>query len=87
MSGLSSPKTSRIMLVAGLIVVWLMVLVAGWYFISKSPQVPERYAALGGDFTLTSSQGPVSLSDFRGKVMGCFFRLHALPGYMFGRPE
>jgi protein SCO1/2 len=73
MTELSSPKTSRIMLISGLILVWLMALVAGWYFMSKSPQVPERYAALGGDFTLTSSKGPVSLADFRGQVVVVFF--------------
>jgi protein SCO1/2 len=57
----------------GLFVVWLIVLAGGWYFMFKSPQVPERYAALGGDFTLTSSQGPVSLADFRGQVVVIFF--------------
>ncbi len=72
-SGLTSPKTSRRMLITGLIVVWLAVLAAGLYFIFKSPQVPERYAALGGDFTLTSSQGPVSLHDFQGQVVVVFF--------------
>lgn len=73
MSGLSKSKYSRLVLIAGLIGVWLMVLAAGWYFIFKSPQVPERYAALGGDFTLTSSQGPVSLTEFRGQVVVIFF--------------
>ena len=71
--GLPQAKVSRLTLMAGLVTVWLIVLAAGWYFIFKSPQVPERYAALGGDFTLTSNQGPVSLADFRGQVVVVFF--------------
>ena len=31
------------------------------------------YAHLGGDFTLNSDKGPVSLSDFRGKVVPVYF--------------
>lgn len=33
----------------------------------------EPYAHLGGDFTLNGAQGPVSLSDFRGKVVPLYF--------------
>ncbi|MEA3273749.1 MAG: SCO family protein [Pseudomonadota bacterium] len=37
-------------------------------------EVPETAEApLGGDFTLVSSRGPVSLQDFRGKVVMLFF--------------
>ena len=39
----------------------------------KSLQEPEGYRDLGGDFTLTSDQGPVSLADFRGKVVPIYF--------------
>jgi len=70
---LPKAKCSRLTLMAGLVVVWLIVLAAGWYLMFKSPQVPERYAAIGGDFTLTSSQGPVSLADYRGQVVIVFF--------------
>ena len=31
------------------------------------------YADLGGDFTLMSDRGPVSLQDFRGKVVAIYF--------------
>jgi protein SCO1/2 len=72
-SGLPQAKVSRLTLIAGLVTVWLVVLAGGWYFMFKSPQVPERYATLGGDFTLISSQGPVSLADFRGQVVAIFF--------------
>ncbi len=34
---------------------------------------PQGYADLGGDFTLTSDHGPVSLHDFRGKVVPIYF--------------
>lgn len=71
--GCPKAKNSRLALMLGLIMVWLIVLVAGWYLMFKSPSVPERYAAIGGDFTLTSSQGPVSLADFRGQVVLIFF--------------
>ncbi len=33
----------------------------------------DGYADLGGDFTLLSDQGPVSLEDFRGKVVAIYF--------------
>lgn len=39
----------------------------------KSLQQPEGYPDLGGDFTLTSDLGPVSLADFRGKVVPIYF--------------
>jgi len=70
---LPKAKCSRLTLMAGLVAVWLIVLAAGWYLMFKSPQVPERYAAIGGDFTLTSSQGPVSLANYRGQVVIIFF--------------
>ena len=39
--------------------------------------LPEKkdnpYAHLGGEFTLDSDKGPVSLSDFRGKVVPIYF--------------
>lgn len=33
----------------------------------------QGYADLGGDFTLTSDRGPVSLADLRGKVVPIYF--------------
>ena len=38
---------------------------------------PKGYPGLGGDFTLQSANGPVSLSDFRGKAVLLYF------GYTF----
>jgi len=37
------------------------------------PEAPSGYPDLGGDFTLVSDQGPVSLEDFRGKVVAIYF--------------
>lgn len=34
---------------------------------------PNPLAAVGGDFTLASESGPVSLQDFRGKVVTLYF--------------
>ena len=39
---------------------------------SKQP-APGGYADLGGDFTLVSDAGPVSLADLRGKVVPIYF--------------
>ena len=39
----------------------------------KGKPQPQGYADLGGDFTLTSDRGPVSLQDFRGKVVPIYF--------------
>jgi protein SCO1/2 len=55
----------------------LAVLIAGVAFFWQ-PEIPERplptaVIAAGGDFTLQSASGPVSLSDFRGKVVLLYF--------------
>lgn len=57
----------------GLIVLFLAAIAAGvWLAASRDPE-PPRHAAgsptIGGDFTLTGANGPVSLHDFRGKVV------------------
>lgn len=39
----------------------------------KQQTQANGYADLGGDFTLTSDQGPVSLQDLRGKVVPIYF--------------
>lgn len=39
----------------------------------QKPPPASGYADLGGDFTLMSDQGPVSLHDFRGKVVPIYF--------------
>jgi protein SCO1/2 len=46
-----------------------------WAGLRTMPQEQARtgYADLGGDFTLMSDQGPVSLEDLRGKVVPIYF--------------
>lgn len=39
----------------------------------KDKAQPAGYADLGGDFTLASDSGPVSLQDFHGKVVPIYF--------------
>jgi hypothetical protein len=39
----------------------------------------KGYPDLGGDFTLTSDQGPVSLADLRGKVVPIYFGFTSCP--------
>jgi protein SCO1 len=62
-----------LMAIAGLLAALVLGLVIFW-----QPELPERplpRAALpeGGDFTLQSAGGPVSLKDFRGKVVLVYF--------------
>ena len=68
------PKTLRI-----LSVLLAIAALAGGYSASRLLQQPEpvQVPPLGGEFTLQSSAGPVSLSDFRGKVVLIYF------GYTF----
>jgi protein SCO1/2 len=63
----------RILLaIAGLLLALVVGLALFWH-----PEVPERSlphsAAGGGDFTLQAASGPVSLSDYRGKVVLLYF--------------
>ncbi len=43
------------------------------------PDAANPYAAVGGDFTLQSADGPVSLHDFRGKVVMVYFGYTSCP--------
>lgn len=40
---------------------------------------PPLYAALGGEFTLNSSTGEVSLSDYKGKLVAVYFGFMSCP--------
>ncbi|WP_229680715.1 SCO family protein [Marinobacterium zhoushanense] len=50
-------------------------------FLLKPTQVDVKASGhkLGGDFTLTSSAGPVSLSDFKGKVVAIYIGYASCP--------
>lgn len=59
------------------IILFLVVLAGGIYgyrYKSEYSQtIPEHLRNMGGDFVLQSANGPVSLKDFRGKVVMMFF--------------
>jgi len=64
---------------------WLLLLLAalglllGLGYLIAQPAPPEPYPGMGGDFTLNSSNGPVSLKDFRGKVVPIYFGYTSCP--------
>jgi len=57
------------------LIILLLLLGAGaaYWHMSSRPVIPPALQAMGGDFTLTSSKGPLSLHDFRGKVVLVYF--------------
>ncbi|HSG22008.1 MAG TPA: SCO family protein [Azonexus sp.] len=66
-----------LVIIAGLLAALVLGLVLFW-----APEMPERALpraaiAAGGDFTLESAGGPVSLKDYRGKLVLVYF------GYTF----
>jgi len=61
-----------------LIIVGLGLLFSLGYLVLQSA-APEPYPGMGGDFTLDSSRGPVSLEGFRGKVVAIYFGYTSCP--------
>ncbi|MGB4065440.1 MAG: SCO family protein [Azonexus sp.] len=66
-----------LMAIAGLLAALILGVVLFW-----QPEMPERslpraFIAAGGDFTLQSASGPISLNDYRGKLVLVYF------GYTF----
>lgn len=62
---------------------WLLLALAiagagSWLFLSERGD-EGPYPGMGGDFTLRSAAGPVSLSDFRGKVVLIYFGYTSCP--------
>ncbi len=54
-------------------------LAAGGYWWLHNRPAAGPYPGMGGDFTLKSARGPVSLSDFRGKVVALYFGYTSCP--------
>ena len=52
---------------------------AGVWLQQRGSKVVNPYEKLGGDFTLASAHGPVSLSDYRNKVVMLFFGYTSCP--------
>ena len=57
--------------------IFVVLIVAGaaffWFKHSYIGPIPKYLQGMGGDFTLQSADGPVSLKDFRGKVVLLYF--------------
>lgn len=62
---------THIKILLGMVVVIGMGLAFNLFY--RGPLPPSDYSHLGGDFTLESRQGAVSLGDFNGKVTVIFF--------------
>lgn len=73
--GLPAAALATIGLVLGVVA-----LLAGWYLGDRlSDQGEPQRPKLGGDFTLQSAKGPVSLAEFRGKVVPIYFGYTSCP--------
>ncbi len=63
--------------VLGGVAVFLAALVAGlaffWHPDPPARELPKAGTVTGGDFTLQSADGPVSLADYRGKLVLLYF--------------
>lgn len=59
------------LLLIGIILASGVKMIVGW--LHQGPMPPSEYPGIGGDFTLQSKQGPVSLHDYRNKVVILFF--------------
>lgn len=67
---MSPPRRLALLILFGLVGLGLGV----WVYTVSGPADPPRgYTKLGGDFTLQSNKGPVSLSDFKGKLVALYF--------------
>ena len=71
-------KTWRLPLLV-LLCVTAIGLGAGVWLQQRGSKVVNPYEKLGGDFTLASAHGPVSLSDYRNKVVMLFFGYTSCP--------
>jgi protein SCO1/2 len=65
-------KNTKQILVLGLLAA-TSIAIGLWAGMQGKQQAPQGYADLGGDFTLMSDAGPVSLADLRGKVVPIYF--------------
>lgn len=60
----------------GILLIALASIAVGiWFGLQNVPQQNKQnpYAHIGGDFTLQSATGPVSLHDFKGKAVALYF--------------
>ncbi|SIS59797.1 SCO family protein [Neptunomonas antarctica] len=74
-------KKSTLSTLRILLILTLLMLISLAVIFSLRPQAinSSNSSTLGGDFTLQSSQGPVSLSDYRGKVVALYIGYASCP--------
>ena len=71
---------SQLPFLAGVAAIALLIGLLAAAFINKTPgDKPKGITSIGGDFTLQSDQGPVSLQDLRGKVVALYFGFASCP--------
>jgi len=66
-----------LVVIAGLLAALVLGLAFFWMPEMPERPLPKASIAAGGDFTLESASGPVSLKDYRGKLVLVYF------GYTF----
>jgi len=71
----STRKSLRLIVFSSMALILLVVAVTAgvWSLLNAPDERPGRAPGSGGEFTLMSASGPVSLHDFRGKVVLLFF--------------
>lgn len=72
----STLSTLRLLLVLTLV---LFIGLAAVFILNPQTASNDNIITLGGDFTLESNQGPVSLSDYKGKVVAIYIGYSSCP--------
>lgn len=74
-----SPNNSRRIVAIASLLGGLVIATLVWVLLSGENRPPPSDGELGGDFTLQSAEGNVSLSDLRGKVVILYFGFLSCP--------
>ena len=73
-------KSNRRFLLPGILAIAFIIGILGnWYFIGNDSTIDKGMKMIGGEFTLTSEKGPVSLKDFRDKAVLISFGYTSCP--------
>jgi protein SCO1/2 len=76
----ASQKTNRLLPLAALAIAALLLgVVLASLIKPAAKQAPAGITSIGGNFTLQSDKGPVSLSDLKGKVVPLYFGFASCP--------
>ena len=75
----TTSNKSQILFLAGIAVTALVLGLLAATYITSGDKKPKGITSIGGDFTLQSHQGPVSLQDLKGKVVPLYFGFASCP--------